>query len=37
MVQPIFGLIQIMGMMYSKGKPTTSSDFVIEGKNTKND
>jgi hypothetical protein len=34
MVQAIFGLIQVMGMMYSKGKPTTKSDSVIEDKNT---
>jgi hypothetical protein len=26
-----------MGMMYSKIKPTTISDFVVEDNNTKND
>jgi hypothetical protein len=36
-VQTIFGLIQVMGMMYSMGKPTTNSNFVIEEKNQKND
>jgi hypothetical protein len=37
MVQAIFGLTQIMGIMYSKHKPTTSFDFVVEDKNIEND
>jgi hypothetical protein len=37
MVQAIFGLIQVMGTMYSKGKPPTSSDSIVEDKNTEDD
>jgi hypothetical protein len=37
MVQTIFGLTQIMGMMYSKSKPTIGYDFVVEKKTTKDD
>jgi hypothetical protein len=37
MVQAISGLTQVMGMMYSNGKPTTNFDYVVEEKNTEND
>jgi hypothetical protein len=37
MVQAIFGLTQIMGMMYSKGKSTIGYDFIAEENNTKDD
>jgi hypothetical protein len=37
MVQAIFGLTQVMGMMYSKDKSTIGYDSIAEEKNTKDD
>jgi hypothetical protein len=37
MLQTIFGLIQVIGMMFSKGKLVIGSNFVAKDKNIKDD